>query len=50
MISIAQAAKELAIRQAAVGTEKAHATCGIYEECQDLRFANTFEEAAALPK
>ena len=48
VLSIMQAAKDLSIRHAAVGSEKTCATCRIYEESQSWKFAPTVEKAAVL--
>jgi hypothetical protein len=45
-----QAAKELSLRHAAVGSEHTCAKCRIYEESHDWEFAGTIEQAVALLK
>ena len=50
VITIIQAAKELSIRHAVVGSEATCAKCRIYEESKDWKFAGTVEQATALLK
>jgi hypothetical protein len=50
VLSIMQAAKELSLRHAAVGSEHTCAKCRIYEESHDWEFAGTIEQAVALLK